>query len=87
MKSWIKKSIKILGILSVISKFEIDGKYMKKLILFLSIICLAACNSLDNFPKEQYAPAKLSFKEAYENDTISFSFKEPSHVSHKRQAC
>lgn len=77
MKSWIKKSIKILGILSVISKFEIDGKYMKKLILFLSIICLAACNSLDNFPKEQYAPAKLNFKDAYENDTIAFHLKNP----------
>jgi len=45
---------------------------LKKLILLLSIVCLAACNSLDNFPKEKYYAAQLSFKKWYKNDTITF---------------
>ena len=50
---------------------------MKKLIFLLSIVCLAACNTLDNFPKEKYYTFNYRFDNAYENDTISFHLKNP----------
>ncbi|WP_298323909.1 M23 family metallopeptidase [uncultured Dokdonia sp.] len=48
---------------------------MKKLILLLSIVCLAACKSLNNFPKEKYYAFQYNFNNVYENDTISFQLK------------